>query len=169
MLLFALFPLIQVALATCNGYEALCSRRYSNITYIGAHNSAFDGETIVHNQHVPVTRQLDLGVRFLQAQTQDLEGDIQLCHTYCWELDAGPLGDYLWLLSTWLQENPGEVVTLLLTNIDAIDVRKFDEAFRQADLTRYVFRPPKKLKKSDWPTLQEMIDQERRLVVFMGI
>ena len=60
----------SAAAATCNGHDELCGRRYSDVTLIGSHNSAFVGDSPAHNQYVSVTRQLDLGVRFLQAQTQ---------------------------------------------------------------------------------------------------
>jgi hypothetical protein len=164
----SILTLASTALAACNGHDALCSRRYSNITYMGAHNSAFDGFTPFHNQFVSVKEQLDLGVRFLQAQTQDEKGHPQMCHTHCWALDEGPLEDYLGKISSWLDENPNEVVTLLLTNIDAIPIEKFDDAFRTTGLRDYAFEPEKRLAKGDWPTLQEIIHLGTRLVVFMG-
>lgn len=62
--------------AACNGHDELCRRKYSDITFIGTHNSAFVGQLPVHNHYISVAEQLDLGVRFLQAQTQDKDGDI---------------------------------------------------------------------------------------------
>jgi hypothetical protein len=164
----ALLSLVAVALAACNGHEELCSRRYSNITYLGSHNSAFDGFTPFHNQFVSVTTQLDLGVRFLQAQTQEKKGNPQMCHSHCWALDEGPLEGYLQKISDWLDENEDEVVTLLLTNIDAIPMEKFDDAFKKTGLKDYAYVPKKRLRKEEWPTLQEIIDAGTRLVVFMG-
>jgi hypothetical protein len=165
--LLPLLTLASMALAACNGHDALCSRRYSNITYMGAHNSAFDGFTPFHNQFVSVTTQLDLGVRFLQAQTQEKKGHPQMCHSHCWALDEGPLEDYLSKISDWLDENPDEVVTLLLTNIDALPIEKFDDAFKKTGLRDYAFKPEKRPTKDDWPTLQEIIDLGTRLIVFM--
>lgn len=75
----------------CNGNAALCSRLYSNVTQIGTHDSAFVGVLPTDNQLVSVTDQLDDGIRFLQAQTHELNGALELCHTSCTELDAGPL------------------------------------------------------------------------------
>ncbi|KAJ6443285.1 PLC-like phosphodiesterase, TIM beta/alpha-barrel domain protein [Purpureocillium lavendulum] len=159
------------AAMACNGHEQLCGRRYSDVTLIGSHNSAFVGDSPAHNQYVSVTRQLDLGVRFLQAQTQDKGGVIELCHTYCWELDAGPLTTYLREIADWLAAHPDEVLTLLLTNIDAIAVDKFDAAFDSTGLKKYVFRPPATattpLARDQWPTLQELIGAGTRLIVFM--
>ncbi|KAJ4133586.1 hypothetical protein NW768_005173 [Fusarium equiseti] len=164
-IIFSFFT--ATAWAACNGHDELCSRRYSEITFIGTHNSAFVGKGPSHNQYVSVTEQLDLGVRFLQAQTQDKNGDIQMCHTACWLLDAGPLEDYLAEISSWMVKNPDEVVTLLLTNRDAIAIEKFDNAFNSTGLKPLVFRTEKKLTLNEWPTLQELLDNGTRLLVFM--
>ncbi|KAI8725200.1 hypothetical protein NCS52_00090600 [Fusarium sp. LHS14.1] len=167
MLLVRMLPFVTAALAACNGHDKLCDRKYSEITFIGTHNSAFVGETPVHNQYKSVTEQLDMGVRFLQAQTQDKDGEIQMCHTHCWELDEGPLEDYLQDISDWMGKNKDEVVTLLLTNIDGLSVEKFDDAFESAGLKGLVFHPKKKLALDEWPTLKALINDEARLIVFM--
>ena len=106
--------LATIVLAACNGQDALCSRAYSNVTFVGSHNSAFVGLLPSQNQLVSVEDQLGLGVRFLQAQTHDLDGTIEMCHTSCVELDAGTLTDYLKPIKTFMDANPNEVVTLLL-------------------------------------------------------
>ncbi|EXL56636.1 hypothetical protein FOCG_04174 [Fusarium oxysporum f. sp. radicis-lycopersici 26381] len=90
-----------------------------------------------------------------------------MCHTHCWELDAGPLQDYLEEISEWVGKNPDEVVTIFLTNIDALPIEKFDEAFSSAGLKDLVFRPKTKLSQDEWPTLQKLLEDRTRLVVFM--
>ncbi|KND89669.1 PI-PLC X domain-containing protein [Tolypocladium ophioglossoides CBS 100239] len=162
-----LLPLAATALAACNGRAELCGRRYSDVAFIGTHNSAFVGETPVHNQLVSVTEQLDGGVRFLQAQTHNKEGVIEMCHTSCWELDVGPLTLYLQEIAAWMNGHADEVVTLLLTNMDGIAVDKFDAAFGSSGLKKYVFRPRGIVAKDQWPTLQELINAGTRLIVFM--
>ncbi|ATY63264.1 PLC-like TIM beta alpha-barrel domain [Cordyceps militaris] len=167
-----LLALLGPALAACNGRDEYCGRRYSAMTHMGAHNSAFVGTLPTHNQYVSAPAQLDLGVRFLQLQTHAAPGagaggSIELCHTYCWELDAGPLDAYLRALAAWMGTHPDEVVTLLLTNGDRIPVEAFDAAFRRAGLVQYVLRPRGVMAKEEWPTLGEMIDAGTRLVVFM--
>lgn len=132
-------------------------------------NSAFVGELPINNQYISVSEQLNLGVRFLQAQTQDKDGNIQMCHTHCWQLDAGPLHNYLEEISEWVGKNPDEVVTILLTNVDALPIEEFDEAFSSAGLKDLVFRPKKRLSRDEWPTLQELLDDGTRLIVFMGM
>lgn len=160
-----------LALGACNGQDALCSRLYSNITLVGAHDSAFVGEFLADNQLVSVTDQLKLGVRFLQAQTHDFLGHIQMCHTSCIERNAGSLGDYLTPIKAFLDDvaNANEVVTLLLTNGDAIAVSDFADVFKSVGLDTYVFTPNGTLSLDQWPTLQQMIDNGTRLVVWMGM
>lgn len=165
---FIVFSFFTVAVwAACNGHDELCKRRYSEITFIGAHNSAFVGKQPSQNQYISVAEQLDLGVRFLQAQTQEKNGDIQMCHTHCWLLDEGPIEDYLEDISSWMANNPDQVVTLLLTNHDALPIEKFDAAFNSTGLKEFVFRPEEKLAKDEWPTLQKLIDDGTRLLVLM--
>ncbi|TQN63728.1 PI-PLC X domain-containing protein 1, partial [Colletotrichum shisoi] len=151
----------------CNGNNALCGKKYSDVTFVGSHNSAFVGITPAHNQYVSVTAQLDLGVRFLQAQTQNKNGQIQMCHTTCALLDSGSLSRYLEEIRKWMEAHPRDVVTLLLTNIDAMPVAQFGDTFKNTGLEKYVFRPKEKVAIDQWPTLQKLIDEGTRLVVFM--
>lgn len=163
---------VTTAASPCNGAAALCTRAYSNITFIGAHDSAFAGPLPSDNQLIPVDEQLARGVRFLQAQTHDVNdgGAIEMCHTDCLLLDAGPLSAYLAPVAAFLAANPNEVVSLLLTNGDAIPVARFADVFEAVGLVQYVFTPPGGggLALEQWPTLQEMIDAGTRLVVWMG-
>ena len=157
------------ASVACNGNAALCSRSYSNVSLIGSHDSAFVGELVTDNQDVSITAQLNDGIRFLQAQTHYFFDVLSMCHTSCWELDAGSLKNYLSPIKTWLDANPDEVVTLLLTNGDSKDVSLFGDAFKSSGLDTYAYAPSGKLSISQWPTLQEMIDAGDRLVVFLGM
>ncbi|KAI0853092.1 PLC-like phosphodiesterase [Daldinia vernicosa] len=153
--------------ADCNGHAELCDRQYSKVTFVGAHNSPFVGVGPADNQLTDPTEQLDLGVRFLQAQTQEKDGSPQMCHTSCLLEDAGSLQDYLGPIKTWIDAHPNEVVTLLLTNPDAIDITKYGDAFTSTGLDSYVFTPDTTLGLDDWPTLGDMISSGKRVVVFM--
>lgn len=137
---------------------------------MGSHDSAFVGSALTDNQELNVTGQLALGIRFLQAQTHRQGDTIEMCHTSCVLLDAGPLSDYLAPVADFLGANPDEVVTLLLTNGDAIPVADYADIFDTAGLSQYVFTPngTSTLALDAWPTLQEMIDAGTRLVVWMG-
>lgn len=152
----------------CNGNTALCSRQYSNVSLVGTHDSAFVGILPTDNQVESVSDQLDAGIRFLQAQTHLLEGELYLCHTSCDELNVGPLTDYLTTVQTWLEGNPNEVLTLLLTNGDYVDVSYFGTAMSTVGLESYAYTLPSQLTIDEWPTLQELIGQGTRLVMFLG-
>lgn len=52
-----LAPLIQAA-TICNGHAELCSRLYSNVTFIGAHDSYAVGSSMADDQDKAVTAQL---------------------------------------------------------------------------------------------------------------
>jgi hypothetical protein len=135
---------------------------------LGSHDSAFVGDLPTENQYDSISQQLGLGVRFLQAQTHNDSGTIELCHTYCWEEDAGPLSSYLSPIADFMSSNPNEVLTLLLTNGDAIPVADFDTVFQSAGLANMTYVPDGTISQDDWPTFQELIGNGTRLIVFMG-
>lgn len=157
-----------VAAAVCNGYAELCDRKYSNITFIGSHDSAFVGTSVADNQEISIEDQLAQGVRFLQVQTHFSNNTIELCHTVCLLEDAGPLTAYLATVKKFLDNNPNEVVTLLLTNQDGQSGTAFDAAFQSSGAKSYAFTPAGDLTPDQWPTLSQMISMGQRLVVFMG-
>lgn len=57
--LASIFALPAVfAATTCNGHSELCSRLYSNVTFIGAHDSYAVGSSVADDQDKDVTSQL---------------------------------------------------------------------------------------------------------------
>lgn len=151
----------------CNGHAELCDRKYSNITFIGSHNSPFVGPSVADNQGTSVADQLGQGVRFLQAQTHFENNTIVLCHTLCALEDAGPLLNYLTTLKTFLDNNPNEVLTLLLTNQDGQPGTAYDAVFESSGIKNYAFTPAGNLTIDQWPTLGQLLSTGERLVVFM--
>ena len=155
----------------CNGHPQLCDRRYSNITQIATHDSAFVGILPMDNQNIFVQKQLDAGIRFLQAQTHlDARGRLSLCHTSCGMKDAGSVHDYLGTVRVWLDHHPKEVVTLLLTNGDYANITNFNHAFNISGVLPYAYIPIKTHKPTDlntWPTLSQLISSGKRLIVFL--
>jgi hypothetical protein len=83
-------------------------------------------------------------------------------------LDAGPLQDYLGTVKSWVDGHPNDVVTLLITNEDAIDINKFADAFKAVGLDSYTFIPSAQLGFDEWPTLGDLISSGNRVIVFMG-
>ncbi|MFE9855493.1 hypothetical protein [Streptomyces sp. NPDC005780] len=85
-----------------------------------------------------------------------------LCHAVC-RAGAIELVPTLTALGTWMREHPTEVVTLIVQ--DAISGEETEQAFRQAGLEDLLHTPDPDPGKA-WPTLGEMVDSGRRLVVF---
>jgi hypothetical protein len=110
----------------------------------------------------------DDGIRLLQAQTHLENSAINLCHSSCSLQSSGLLTTYLTTLSTWLTANPNEIVTLLLTNPDSISPSTFAEGFTSTGLAELAYVPSQSTTaRTEWPTLGEMVDSGKRLVVFM--
>ncbi|KAJ5758237.1 uncharacterized protein N7511_006931 [Penicillium nucicola] len=156
---------------TCNGHAEYCTRSYSNMTFVGSHDSPFVGPLPQQNQNIDITSQLDMGIRYLQAQTHHSVFDkntLELCHTSCFLEDAGTLKSFLETVKRWLDANPNEVVTLLLTNGDSVAISEFGDTFTGSGINSYTYTPSTTpLSLSDWPTLGELITSGKRLVVFL--
>lgn len=168
---FTLSALAAPTGAPCNQQLSFCDRKYSNVTFVGTHDSPFVGPLPTQNQDKSVTDQLNAGVRFLQAQTHNFLNTPFMCHTSCFEENAGTVQAYLTQVKNWLDANPNDVVTMLWTNPDKIAMTKFDAVFKTVGATRYVFKPsssPNPLPMGSWPTLGQMIASGQRLVVFIG-
>ncbi|KAH9818185.1 putative secreted protein [Teratosphaeria destructans] len=153
----------------CNNYPEFCNRKYSNITEVCAHNSAFVVKNnAASNQQLPVTDQLDDGVRMLQGETHWVNDTVYNCHTSCDLLNVGPWQDELETLVTWLESNPYDVVTFLIVNSDFVDVTNYVSAVENSGLINYVYEPAYVPQHRDqWPTLGEMILSGKRVVLFM--
>ena len=87
------------------------------------------------------------------------ERGMYLCHTFC-ELGATPLADVLDDIHDFLVTHPADV--LVLVNQDFVSPSDFVAALDDAGLAAYALEPPRG---SAWPTLREMIERDRRLVV----
>lgn len=96
-------------------------------------------------------------------------GSLWFCHTSCFEKISETLVDYLTTVREWMDANPNEVVTLLLTNGDGVAINTWGDDFVSSGITKYAFSPNGTLAIDDWPTLGELISNGTRLVTFMGM
>jgi hypothetical protein len=123
------------------------------------------------NQFYNTTTQLNAGVRLLQAQIQHLNSStsspLHLCHTDCGLYDAGTVQSWLSEVKTWMDANPNEVVTILLVNGVNADASTLGQIFTNSGITKYTYTPTSS-SPSTWPTLQEMISANTRLVTFIA-
>jgi hypothetical protein len=163
----------------CNGSQALCDRAYDQVRYVTTHNamSSSADEWIGPNQSLDVPAQLRAGVHGLmldlysagsinpfdplrvQVQVPDVDPDASfLCHALC-ALGKQPLAEGLAEIREFLDEYPGEVVTLIIESYLSHELTA--KAFDEADLTRYTYVHAGGV----WPTLGQMIDDGTRLIV----
>ncbi|KAF2232158.1 PLC-like phosphodiesterase [Viridothelium virens] len=163
---------------TCNNSPSLCSRAYNNVTHLGAHDSPFvrdqsTGFSTSGNQYYNSTVQLSAGVRLLSAQIHPFtstsgQQEWHLCHTSCDLLDVGTLSDWLSEIKTWMDQNPNEVVTVLIVN-DGASNSDLDSNFRAANITSYAYSPPTSATvPAEWPTLNTLITSGKRLMTFIA-
>jgi hypothetical protein len=155
----------------CNNHVELCTKKYSNITNIGAHNSPFvrPGNS-GSNQELDVTHQLNDGIRFLQAQIQYPDNSTvpHFCHTTCDLLDAGPITKWLTEVRKWVDNHPYDVVTILLGNGNYSEPSAYAGYIESTGIVRYAYEAPvSPMTLDDWPTLEYLILRGKRVVMFM--
>ncbi|KAH5002089.1 hypothetical protein HBI46_088650 [Parastagonospora nodorum] len=163
----------------CNNYVEFCSRKYSNITEVAAHNSPFTRKNnAARNQEYPVTQQLNDGIRVLQGQAHMVNGTLYYCHTSCDLLNEGTVEDYLRQVVAWVETHPFDVVTIIFGNFDwaqkdsegnsLVTSVDFDVPVRSSGLIDYIYQPPKTaMTVDDWPLLGQMILTQKRVVTFI--
>ncbi|KAJ1922195.1 hypothetical protein H4219_000057 [Mycoemilia scoparia] len=178
----------------CNGYEELCSRNYTDVTFPATHNSfAYRIDNIAANQELPITEQLDDGVRAFMLDlhqknrntippginvrrkrsgqpkppsSSNSTTEISLCHTMCLLLYDGPLVDELAHFKRYLDDNTQEVITIFFENVDSFAPKEIASNFEAVGLDKYAFAPNITDGSIDWPTLGDMVNDNKRLVVF---
>lgn len=82
-----------------------------------------------------------------------------LCHSFC-EIGATPLPEELGRIRQWLEDNPREVLILIVQ--DYVSVEDFGEAMEDAGLRDQAWEHDPE---SALPTLGDMIDDERRVFI----
>ncbi|BFZ54211.1 hypothetical protein PYCC9005_001244 [Savitreella phatthalungensis] len=155
--------------SACNGYDAFCSKAYTDLTYLGTHNSYAVGHAMADNQNYDVTYQLRDGVRLLQGQVHnksDSNGNaaLQLCHTNCALQDGGSLYSYLKKVKTFVKANPREVITMLWVNYDHLPAAYFDATYAAAGVDTLSY----KHSGGAWPTLKQLIDAGTPIINFIS-
>ncbi|KAF8470765.1 PLC-like phosphodiesterase [Kalaharituber pfeilii] len=160
--------------SACNNHPSLCNKKYSEIYHLGAHDSPFlrhpeNGYSVAGNQYFNVRTQLEGGVRLLQGQIHNEGGKPRLCHSDCKMMDGGKLEDYLVEVKSWMDGHPSDVVTMLWVNADNMPARDLEKYFADTGLKNLAYAPPKHpITPGEWPTLQQMIDSGKRLVLFIS-
>ncbi|MDC0056165.1 hypothetical protein OAJ94_03845 [Deltaproteobacteria bacterium] len=155
---------------SCNGYSILCTRSFDDVVYPATHNSHANPESgfnnIAENQLANISTQLERGIRYINMDVYDYNGEVWVCHGD-WDIplihpclqSGGELAqNQLEEVADFLEDNPYEVVTLAFENY--VNATTMYGEFNNSDLSPYLFS-----KQELWPTLGEMVFANTRLVV----
>ncbi|MEC7985839.1 MAG: hypothetical protein VX278_11795 [Myxococcota bacterium] len=161
ILLWACQSIPEEAVA-CNLLPNLCEQRVSDVLFAGTHNSmsSQEEEWIAPNHRYAIPRQLQDGIRALNIDTYYWEDEAYMCHSFC-EIGAQPL---LWAteaIADYVEQEPQTV--LIITFQSSISASDTLGAFEQAGLDSERYHHEQG---SPWPTLQELIDNRTRLILF---
>jgi hypothetical protein len=161
-ILFSLQLITIISYAQCNGSIDLCSKQYNEVAYLTTHNAFNSDEDglLFPNQSNNIASQLNDGVRGLMIDVYSLPilGTRVAYHSII-GLGYIPLSDIFNDIKTFLDNNPNEIVTIILEcYVTANDI---EDEINQSGLSNYLYTH-----NTVWPTLQNMIDNNSRLVVF---
>jgi len=126
------------------------------------HNAMSNAEAgwVSPNQNFGLTRQLSDGIRGVMLDTYDEDGELLLCHVICLA-GSQPLVEGLEEITTFLEANPEEVVSIIFENY--ITNAQTADAFEDSGLIDFVYAHDIG---EPWPTLADLIAAGTRLVVF---
>ena len=163
--LIALFFCPILISGQCNGSSILCNKKYDDVAYLTTHNAFNSSEDnfSLPNQNFNISNQLNDGVRGLMIDVYDHSGVTSVYHGST-ILGSEPLIDYLIDIDSFLVNNPNEVVTIILECYVIADT--IETLINQSGLDDFLYTHDPS---SSWPTLQEMIDNNTRLVVFSDV
>ncbi|KAL6348069.1 hypothetical protein AAG906_037798 [Vitis piasezkii] len=122
------------------------------------------------NQQDSITSQLNNGVRGLMLDMYDFDNDIWLCHSYggqCYNYTAfQPAINVLKEVQVFLEANPSEIVTIIIEDY-VTSPKGLTNVFNAAGLRKFWF-PVSRMPRNggDWPTVEDMVEKNQRLVVF---
>lgn len=146
-------------------YVSNFDKPFNEYTWLVAHN-AFSNATILSNQYgMKISDQLKLGARGLMLDLYDYNGAVYLCHKTCLISEYGTFVDEMnKTIIPFLKENPDVILTLFLE--DHSSKPFLDKALSQIqDLEKYTFNPQKWRNYKNWPTLNELIHEDQRLIL----
>ncbi|KAD2021890.1 hypothetical protein E3N88_42008 [Mikania micrantha] len=122
------------------------------------------------NQQDSITVQLENGVRGLMLDMYDFEDDIWLCHSFhgrCFNYTAfQPAINVLKEVQDFLEANPTEIITIIIEDY-VTSQSGLTKIFKASGLGKFWF-PVSRMPNngSNWPTVDAMIEDNQRLVVF---
>ena len=148
--------------AQSNAAGELSAKAYNQIAFLTTHNAFNNAEEnfTYPNQDYSITRQLVDGVRALMLDVYEVSSERYEYHSFS-ALGKKPFVDDLIQIKQFLDNNPNEVITLILECYTSANNIETD--LKSAGLHDYLFS---KNADKTWPTIAEMISNGKRLVVF---
>jgi len=148
--------------AQCNGFYELCSRNYNEVAFLTTHNAFNSAENnfSMPNQTYGITQQLQDGVRALMLDVYDMGGVPTVYHGSHY-LGYVPLLSNLLEIKFFLDNNPNEVISIIFESYASADA--IGQVFDEAGLLSYLYTHNTAI---GWLSLQEMINSNKRLVIF---
>ncbi len=140
----------------------LCNRTYDQVAYLTTHNAYNSGEDgfQLPNHNFNIAAQLQFGVRAFMIDIYDDNGSTIVYHGFTF-LGTAPLSGFLDDIKTFMDTNPNEVISIIFetyTTSAAVETE-----LQAAGLDTMVYAHTLG---TAWPTLQTMIDNNERLVIF---
>ncbi|KAJ2359360.1 hypothetical protein IWW50_000411 [Coemansia erecta] len=105
------------------------------------------------------------------AKSADPLDAVHLCHGSCLLIDKGTLADTLTVIKEFMDANPREIITLIIENVSGFTPQELSPSFDASGIAAYAFGPafaPNTEQSGyPWPTLEQMIAKNQRLVTFI--
>jgi hypothetical protein len=165
LLITLVFLSLNESIAQCNGSLDLCGRRYNEVACLTTHNAfnCADGGFQYPNQNYTLTNQMNNGVRGLMLDVHNLLGVPTVYHG-TFVLGSQPFSANLNEIKAFLDTHPNEIVTIILECY--VSANAIETCLSDAGLMPLLFA---KDSTQPWPTLQEMITDGKRLVIFTDV
>ncbi len=148
---------------TCNGRVDLCDRRFDEVVFAATHNSyaalAYGFSSANANHETGLAPQLQAGVRAMMLDVTYDGGSTALCHGPC-SFGSLPHVQGLEEIAAFLETHPREMLTIIYQ--DGADTEDIVADLEATGLDRLVYTH---VEGDVWPTLDEMIAADHRLVV----
>ena len=146
----------------CHTSDALCQKRFDEVAFAMTHNgySSEEDEFLGPNHKFGIEQQLQDGVRGFMLDVYSYLDVLTLCHSNC-EIGSRLLSGALDTYRAFLADNPRDLIVIIFESY--VPGAELAESFAAAGLERYAYAHDPS---SPWPTLEELIDTDKRLVVF---
>ena len=93
----------------CNGLEELCDRNLHEVSFLRTHNAHASEEReyspFAMNHFFAIPTQLEDGVRSLNLDLYDYNGELLFCHGFC-DLGSQPAEELIQEIVDFLSDNP---------------------------------------------------------------